>query len=57
MAYVEKNTPTSPDSGTINVTLFFHCLMYEKTHNILCSFYNNDLRILNIFDFLKLSCG
>lgn len=57
MAYVEKNTPTSPDSGTINVTLFFHCLMYEKTHNILCSFYINDLRILNIFDFLKLSCG
>ena len=30
MAYVEKNTPSSPDPGTINVTLFFYGLMYEK---------------------------
>ncbi len=52
MAYVEKNTPSSPNPGTINVTLFIHCLMYEKTHNIGCSFYINDLRILNIFNFL-----
>ena len=52
MSYVDKNTPSSPDPGTINVTLFIHCLMYEKTHNIGCSFYINDLRILSIFNFL-----
>ena len=51
MAHVEKNTPSSPNPGTINVTLFFYGLMYEtktkKHHN------NHYIFLIMIWEFLQ----